>query len=44
VTLAAALYCADQLPKVGTVVVILSGGNLEAALRDRLEGEMAAAR
>ena len=43
VTLAAALFHADELPKVKKVVVVLSGGNLEPALREQLEGELAAA-
>jgi len=44
VTLAAALFHADELPKVKKVVVVLSGGNLEPALREQLEGELAASR
>jgi threo-3-hydroxy-L-aspartate ammonia-lyase len=44
VTLAAALFHADQLPTASKVAVVLSGGNLEPALRDRLEGELASAR
>jgi threo-3-hydroxy-L-aspartate ammonia-lyase len=44
VTLAAALFHADELPKVKKVVVVLSGGNLEPALREQLEGELAAAK
>ncbi|MEO6802292.1 MAG: threonine/serine dehydratase [Granulicella sp.] len=43
VTLAAALFHANELPKVRTVAVVLSGGNLEPELRARLEAEMAAA-
>jgi threonine dehydratase len=43
VTLAAALFHAQELPKARKVVVILSGGNLEATLRERLETEIAAA-
>ncbi|MBB5345639.1 threonine ammonia-lyase [Tunturibacter empetritectus] len=42
VTLAAALFHAEELPKVKKVAVILSGGNLEPALREQLEGELAA--
>ncbi|WP_433974043.1 threonine ammonia-lyase [Tunturiibacter lichenicola] len=42
VTLAAALFHAEELPKVKKVAVILSGGNLEPKLRDQLEGELAA--
>src|ERR1700678_403877 len=42
VTLAAALFHAHELPKVRKVVVVLSGGNLEPALREQLEGELAA--
>ena len=38
VTLAAALYHAEELPKASKVVVILSGGNLDPALRAELEG------
>jgi len=41
VTLAAALFHPDQLPKANKVAVVLSGGNLEPALRQRLESEMA---
>jgi threonine dehydratase len=41
-TLAAALFHAHELPKANKVAVILSGGNLEPALRERLEGELAA--
>jgi threonine dehydratase len=44
VTLAAALFHAEEmgLDKVGSVAVILSGGNLEPALKEKLEREMAA--
>ncbi|HEY2040534.1 MAG TPA: threonine/serine dehydratase [Edaphobacter sp.] len=42
VTLAAALFHAHELPKARKVAVVLSGGNLEPALRERLEREMAA--
>ncbi len=41
VTLAAALYHAHELPKARKVAVVLSGGNLEPALRERLESELA---
>jgi threonine dehydratase len=41
VTLAAALFHAYQLPEARKVVVVLSGGNLEPALRERLETEIA---
>jgi threonine dehydratase len=41
VTLAAALYHAHQLPKARKVAVVLSGGNLEPALREKLENELA---
>lgn len=41
VTLAAALFHAHELPKAQKVAVILSGGNLEPALRERLEAEIA---
>jgi threonine dehydratase len=44
VTLAAALFHAHELPKAKKVAVVLSGGNLEPALRERLEGELAAGR
>ena len=37
VTLAAALFHAEELPKVRKVVAIVSGGNLEPALRAELE-------
>ena len=43
VTLAAALFHAEELPKVKKVVVVLSGGNLEPGLRVQLEGDLAAA-
>src|SRR6266852_4759624 len=39
VTLAAALFHAHELPKVKKVAVVLSGGNLEPALREQLEKE-----
>ncbi len=42
VTLAAALFHADELPTVKKVAVVLSGGNLEPALRELLESELAA--
>jgi threonine dehydratase len=42
VTLAAALYHAQELPKATKTVVILSGGNLDPALRTQLESELAA--
>src|ERR1700724_1030888 len=41
VTLAAALFHAGELPKARKVAVVLSGGNLEPALRERLEKERA---
>ncbi|RZU42586.1 threonine dehydratase [Edaphobacter modestus] len=41
VTLAAALFHAHQLPEARKVAVVLSGGNLEPALRERLESEIA---
>jgi threonine dehydratase len=44
VTLAAALFHADQLPRASKVAVVLSGGNLEPALRERLENDLAAAK
>jgi threonine dehydratase len=40
VTLAAALFRAQELPKVQKVVVVLSGGNLEPELRKELQREM----
>jgi threonine dehydratase len=43
VTLAAALFHAEELPRAEKVVAVLSGGNLEPELRGRLEGELAAA-
>ena len=39
VTLAAALFHAEELPKARKVVAILSGGNLEPGLRAELEAE-----
>jgi len=42
VTMAAALFHAHELPKARKVAVVLSGGNLEPALRERLESEIAA--
>jgi threonine dehydratase len=42
VTLAAALFHAHELPPAQTVAVILSGGNLEPALKHQLETELAA--
>jgi threonine dehydratase len=42
VSLAAALFHAHELPKASKVAVVLSGGNLEPALRERLESELAA--
>jgi threonine dehydratase len=43
VTLAAALYRQDALPKAKRIVVVVSGGNLEPSLRATLENESAAA-
>jgi len=40
VTLAAALFHSEELPKAKKVAVVLSGGNLEPALRGQLEGEL----
>jgi threonine dehydratase len=37
ITLAAALFRANELPAAQRIVVIVSGGNLEPALRDELE-------
>jgi len=42
VSLAAALFHAHELPPAKKVAVVLSGGNLEPALRERLEAELAA--
>ena len=42
VTLAAALFRADELPKTDRIVVIVSGGNLDPNLRAELEAETAA--
>lgn len=42
VALAAALFHAHELPPAQKVAVILSGGNLEPSLRQRLETEIAA--
>ena len=42
ITLAAALFNANELPKVRKVVAIVSGGNLDPALRVELESESAA--
>jgi threonine dehydratase len=44
VTLAAALFHAEKLPKAKKVAVVLSGGNLEPALREQLEGQLTAAK
>ncbi|MDE1177880.1 MAG: threonine/serine dehydratase [Edaphobacter sp.] len=44
VSLAAALFHAHELPKASKVAVVLSGGNLEPALRERLAAELAATR
>lgn len=41
VALAAALYHAQELPAARKVAVVLSGGNLEPALRTQLEAEIA---
>ena len=43
VTLAAALFHAHELPAAKKVVVVLSGGNIDPALLDKLQGEMARA-
>ena len=40
IALAAALYHAHELPQASKVAVVLSGGNLEPALRERLENDM----
>ena len=44
VALAAALFHSDQLPKAAKVVAIVSGGNIDPALRAELEAEATAAR
>jgi len=41
VTLAAALFHADQLPAAQKIAVIVSGGNLDPALRAELQNEVA---
>jgi threonine dehydratase len=42
VTLAAALFHADELPEAERVVVIMSGGNIEAELKERLMADAVA--
>ena len=42
VTLAAALFHADELPKAAKTIVILSGGNLDPTLRAELQSELTA--
>lgn len=44
VTLAAALFHAHELPRADRVVAVLSGGNIEPALRAKLQKELAVAR
>jgi len=44
VTLAAALFHADELPKAEKIVAILSGGNLDPALKAELVAEGTASR
>ena len=44
VTLAAALFHANELPKVRKIAAVVSGGNLEPALRSELESEAEAER
>ncbi len=41
VSLAAALFGAERLPQAKTVVAVISGGNVDPALRARLEQELA---
>jgi threonine dehydratase len=41
VSLAAALFHAPELPRVHKVAVVLSGGNLEPALREKLMSQIA---
>lgn len=43
VTLAAALFHADELPRASKVVVVLSGGNIDPALKGQMEAEIAGA-
>jgi threonine dehydratase len=43
VTLAAALFHAEELPKAGRLVAILSGGNIEAELKAKMLEEAASA-
>ncbi len=40
VAMAAALYHAHELPKIKKVAVILSGGNIEPALLEKMSGEL----
>jgi threonine dehydratase len=44
VTLAAALFHAEELPKASRIVAVLSGGNIEPALKQQLEAELASVR
>lgn len=44
VTLAAALFHAGELPKARKVAIILSGGNLEPTLREKLDAEIGQAK
>ena len=44
VTLAAALFHAEEFPKARKVAIILSGGNLEPSLREKLDAEIAEAK
>ncbi len=41
VSLAAVLFAAKRLPAARTIVAVISGGNIDPALRVRLEGELA---
>jgi threonine dehydratase len=43
VTLAAALFQADELPPAKKIVVVLSGGNIDPELLESLQSEVAAA-
>jgi threonine dehydratase len=43
VTLAAALFHTAELPRASKIVAVLSGGNLDATLREELEAESLAA-
>ncbi len=42
-TLAAAMFHAEELPKAERVIVVISGGNIEAELKERLMAEVVSA-